>query len=125
MKVTDELKVSKNLCIEKQHEKLVQDRIIRGNTMQGEWTETLAGDLFLLADTGPQDPNRILVFATEENLEELTKQDLLIADGTFSSVPHLFTQLYTMHGFVGNKCVPLIFALLPSKTEADYCNSLK
>lgn len=35
--------------------------------LQNEWILTLAGHPFLLADTGAQDPNRILVFSTEEN----------------------------------------------------------
>lgn len=87
--------------------------------LQDEWTETLSGDGFLLAGTGPQDPNRILVFSTHENLIDLTLQGVTIGDGTFSSVPYLFTQLYTLHGFVGGKCIPLVFGLLPSKTEVD------
>ncbi len=43
-----------------------------------------------------------------------------MSDGTFDTVPHLFMQLYTLHGFIGRKSVPLVYALLPSKREHDY-----
>ena len=42
------------------------------------------------------------------------------ADGTFKTVPPLFTQLYTIHGIFNNNIVPLIFALMSEKTEESY-----
>ena len=41
-------------------------------------------------------------------------------DGTFKSVPRLFSQLYTIHGLYRGHVVPLLFCLLDSKTRATY-----
>ena len=41
-------------------------------------------------------------------------------DGTFKSVPRLFSQLYTIHGLYRGHVVPLVFCLLDSKTRATY-----
>ncbi|KAG8171896.1 hypothetical protein JTE90_004456 [Oedothorax gibbosus] len=78
------------------------------------------GDNFLLYDSGPAAANdRILVFGTSENLNS-TNCKHWFADGTFKSAPHLFTQIYIIHGIVKNQNVLAVYALLPSKTEAVY-----
>ena len=45
-------------------------------------------------------------------------------DGTFKTVPTLFRQLYTIHAMVGTgenaKILPLVYALMTSKTEECY-----
>jgi len=45
-------------------------------------------------------------------------------DGTFKTVPKLFQQLYTIHAIVGTgenaKILPLMFAIMTSKTEECY-----
>lgn len=38
----------------------------------------------------------------------------------FTSVPKLFTQLFTLHGFMYNNYIPLGFCLLPSKMIDTY-----
>ena len=40
--------------------------------------------------------------------------------GTFKSSPRLWTQLYTVHGFVHGKMFPLIYALLVDKKKQTY-----
>lgn len=52
---------------------------------------------FLLYDNESVD-ERLLIFATRSNLEILASADGIFADGTFSVTPHLFHQLYTVHG---------------------------
>lgn len=86
--------------------------------LQDQWVQTSTGERFLLADdnNGP----RILVFATERNLQHLTNNTTLYGDGTFYTCPTLFTQLYTIHGTVNGQMYPLIYGLLPGKSEQIY-----
>lgn len=62
-----------------------------------EYTKTLDGHNFLIFDSGPGE-KRILMFATEENLDSLVTSTSIHMDGTFDVAPMLFTQLYTIHG---------------------------
>ncbi|KII65718.1 hypothetical protein RF11_09609 [Thelohanellus kitauei] len=41
-------------------------------------------------------------------------------EGTFKVCPPQFTQLCTIHGIFNNSILPLIYALLPGKTNSDY-----
>lgn len=52
---------------------------------------------FLLFDSGPAE-DRLVIFATRKNLSFLSQCDSMYMDGTFSIVPSLFKQLYTIHG---------------------------
>lgn len=67
---------------------------------------------------------KILIFSTVSNLVHLQKSEIWIMDGTFKTVPRLFHQLYSIHGFVGtgeNKSImPLVFALMTSKSQECY-----
>lgn len=80
--------------------------------LQDEWTQTTADDRYLLINDGTYD--RILVFATDNNLQLLANNDnnTIYADGTFYTCPSLFAQLYTLHALDG-EIFPLVFALLP------------
>ena len=61
-----------------------------------EYQQTAAGEAFLLHDTGNGD-NRILVFATNENIQLLAESQSWFMDGTFKTSPELFFQVYTIH----------------------------
>ncbi|XP_048254795.1 uncharacterized protein LOC125381649 [Haliotis rufescens] len=74
-----------------------------------------AGKQFLLINDG--DDNKILGFSTTSNLRFLCAADTIYGDGTFYVTPRLFYQLYTLHAFVTNKMVPLVFLLLPDKKK--------
>lgn len=67
---------------------------------------------------------RILLFTTESNLKWLSKSTFWIMDGTFNTVPVLFRQLYTIHASAGgvnnSEIVPLVYALMTSKSEEVY-----
>lgn len=69
-----------------------------------------------------RESQKILIFFTDEFIEELCKSDTLIMDGTFKSTPALFYQLYVIHFRIGQtKCtMPGVYALLPNKTESTY-----
>ena len=81
---------------------------------------TFRNSPFLLWDSGPLDPHRILMFGTNENLTALQAHPHWFVDGTFKVAPELFFQLFTIHGLVDNRAMPLIYVLLTDKTEASY-----
>lgn len=70
-------------------------------------------------------PGRILIFTTQQNLHLLSQSDQWYADGTFSTAPGLFEQLYTIHVLSFGSVVPVIYALLPNKTRATYIKLLQ
>ncbi|XP_022160646.1 uncharacterized protein LOC111032207 [Myzus persicae] len=86
-----------------------------------DYRSTFDGNPFLLFDSGLVE-NRILIFSTQKNLQLLQKCEHWFADGTFSTSPNLFYQIYTVHGIQFNNVFPTIFALLPNKTETTYVN---
>jgi hypothetical protein len=88
--------------------------------LEGAWTETTAGESFLLNDDTNELSQRILIFATDSNLRMLCDSNTVFGDGTFYSCPGLFYQLYTLHGYVEDTSYPLVFALLPNKTKQAY-----
>eukprot|EP00117_Sycon_ciliatum_P025468 scpid79211/ scgid21132/ len=55
---------------------------------------TKAGEEFVLHDSGPEAGDiRFLVFSTADNVRTLLQNNIWHADGTFTTVPHLFQQL--------------------------------
>lgn len=72
---------------------------------------------------------RIMLFTTVQNLQRLAQSKVFIMDGTFSSAPNGFAQIFTIHGSVGEqvhrKFLPFAHFLLPDKTEKTYRKSLK
>ena len=46
-------------------------------------------------------------------------------DGTFDSVPLIYTQLVTLHALVDGTTIPCVYALLPDKTQATYTRMLR
>lgn len=85
--------------------------------------QTLDGTNFLVRDTTIDD-NRILLFTTHTNVHHLAQSPFWIMDGTFKTVPTIFKQLYTIHGCVGghenSRVMPLVYALMSSKSEECY-----
>lgn len=70
-------------------------------------------------------PGRMLIFSTRESLHLLSNSMEWFADGTFSTVPHLFCQLYTLHVIHNHTVVPVVYALLPNKQRATYVKFLQ
>ena len=68
---------------------------------------TLSWEDFLLVDDG--DDDKTLIFATEENLRLLPEAEAYYINGTFSTFPSLFYQVYLL--IVGNICVTHAFRL--------------
>ena len=89
--------------------------------LQDDYCRTLSGDVFLLHDSGADSGNaRFLVFATQDNLDLLARHDSWYADGTFKTVPLLFYQLYSLCVRVDGCIIPVVYAILPNKTQAMY-----
>lgn len=63
---------------------------------------------------------RILIYSTEENLNLMTNYNNWYTDDTFSSVPSIFYQLYTIYGIQYSNVLPFLFALLSNKTKETY-----
>ncbi len=81
---------------------------------------TMTGILFLFADTGPCDPNRILLFATLANIALMNEYHNWYGDGTFRIAPEIFYQVYTVHILKLGKSLPMVYGLLANKTAETY-----
>lgn len=68
---------------------------------------------FLLYDNKKE--NRILIFSTIDNLKILKNNKNWMADGTFWTVPKLFSQLYTIHVCHKNTTFPLAYILMTDR----------
>jgi hypothetical protein len=69
--------------------------------------------------------DKIIIFATPLARETMKTCKKFYEDGTFKSCPRPFYQLYSLHGFIGNdddtnNLIPIIYALLPDKSEKTY-----
>ena len=84
---------------------------------------TLDQKPFLLSDLNIGE-KKILIFSTKSNIRRLFSSLYIMWDGTFSVVPHLFYQLWTIHGYVGlnsnRMCVPLVYVLMSGKSTELY-----
>lgn len=70
-------------------------KILQKLDIDGVWIMTgdAKNEQFLIHDSGSQSPNRMVVFASDVVMRHLAASDTWIMDGTFDTVPHLFTQL--------------------------------
>lgn len=59
---------------------------------------TTTNEQFVMFDSGPHPTNRLIIFATKQAMDFLSTCDILHMDGTVSSAPALFQQVYTIHG---------------------------
>ena len=76
---------------------------------------------FLIYDNGPaKDKDRMLIFASEEGLQQLGQSRRWYMDGTFSVVPTIFDQLYVIRVPLGDTSVSCVYALLPGQTQTLY-----
>ncbi|CAF3659895.1 unnamed protein product [Rotaria socialis] len=90
-------------------------------TIPTSLTKTVRDDMFLRCDTGPGD-DRILIFASTEQLDILQSTDDFLVDGTFKVVPEIFYQVYIIHAVYRGHVVPVLYALLRRKNAATYEN---
>ncbi|KAL3070881.1 hypothetical protein niasHT_039143 [Heterodera trifolii] len=84
------------------------------------YTRTHLAENYVLADTGAEDQQRIILLGSATDVERLTRCDTWLADGTFRCAPEIIFQVYSIHGLYRNRVVPLVIALLPNKTRCTY-----
>ncbi|CAF1250999.1 unnamed protein product [Adineta ricciae] len=82
-------------------------------------TKTIRNDQFLRCDTGPGE-DRILIFASDEQVDILQDTEEYLVDGTFNVVPEIFYQLFIIHDLFRDHVVPLVYALLRRKNAETY-----
>ena len=71
------------------------------------WAETSGPNPqpFLIHDSGSAVSDRVLIFASPTQLRHLAIADVWFMDGTFSTAPHLFQQLYVIRAPLGSSAV--------------------
>lgn len=88
-----------------------------------ELTRTIEGSDFAVSQLIEGD-DAIIIFMSRESLRYLHQAEYWISDGTFSTVPTILYQLYTIHGKVGrgehSHVFPLAYCLLSGKSEQLY-----
>ena len=45
-------------------------------------------------------------------------------DGTFKTIPEIYTQLFTIHALIHDQVIPCVYVLAPNKTQATYIKIL-
>ena len=66
------------------------------------------------------DDDKIVIFATDDNLKLLAEADSVFVDGTFHMCPEVFYQTFTVHAFKSGQQFPLAYCLLPGKSCESY-----
>ena len=86
-------------------------------------TTLVDGENFLLFDSG-NNAQRIVIFGTQQGLEILARAENWYCDGTFKASPSLFEQLFIIHGQFRELILPLVYVLMPNRTQASYVRVL-
>jgi hypothetical protein len=69
------------------------------------YTKTLKDLPFLCIDQIIKRKTRMLVFASDEQLKLLFSSSTILMDGTFSSSPPIFDQVYCIHAIKFEQCM--------------------
>ncbi|XP_068204568.1 uncharacterized protein [Palaemon carinicauda] len=95
---------------------------LRDLEISGEWTMTRGENPvpFLLNDNGAESSNRIIIFATKDAMHHLAKADVWYMDGTFSSAPALFEQLFVIRAPLGDSAISCVYGFLSGKSQEIY-----
>ena len=91
-------------------------------TIPAELTTTLDQDPqpFLLYDNGQDAKNRVIAFATEDNLRLLAEAHTFFMDGTFDTAPPLFKQICTIRIAFSTTHITAVYCLLQKKARVGY-----
>ncbi|CAF1607515.1 unnamed protein product, partial [Didymodactylos carnosus] len=84
-----------------------------------EHTKTMRQHTFLQFDSSPIN-KRLLIFSTKKQLRILESSESEYVDGTFSVVPEIYFQLYTINATYLEHIVPVVYILLQGKTQRLY-----
>ncbi|CAF1574712.1 unnamed protein product, partial [Didymodactylos carnosus] len=81
---------------------------------------TSKSEKFLFSDTLIRRRKRMLLFGSVTQLELLFDSPTIFMDGTFSSTPPFFDQVYTIHAMKFGTSFPCVFGLLPDRKKSMY-----
>ncbi|CAF2712388.1 unnamed protein product [Rotaria sp. Silwood2] len=85
------------------------------------YQETYSNSRFLIYDKRKSSyGGRLLIFASDEQLNVLFHSEVLFADGTFKVSPTLFEQLYVLHGLQNGEVMPVCFILTSNRKYDTY-----
>ncbi|CAF2942003.1 unnamed protein product [Rotaria sp. Silwood2] len=79
---------------------------------------TITNEKFILYDNN-DDNRRLLIFASKEQLGFLNQCESWHCDGTFAVAPKMFEQMYSVHGSIRGKSLPLEIHLKKEFLEND------
>ena len=77
------------------------------------YQSTENGDQFLLYDSGNGDPERIIIFSSQQAIQFMSDSEHLFADGTFKVCPDIFFQVYTVHAQQEGRIFPMYIRTSP------------
>ncbi|KAB0795820.1 hypothetical protein PPYR_09881 [Photinus pyralis] len=83
-------------------------------------TKTELEEDIVFADTGANDPQRIIILGSPTNLRRLLRCTTWLCDGTFHTSPNAFYQIDSVHGLYQRRVIPFLTCLLPNKTRATH-----
>ncbi|CAF1165111.1 unnamed protein product [Rotaria sordida] len=83
------------------------------------YQQTLNGTQFICTDKIIK-KKRMILFATDKQLEVLFSSEWIFLDGTFDKCPKQFQQIYTIHGLKFQQNFPCVICLLSGKTADIY-----
>ena len=107
--------LKRNIQRQKQATRPKEPASLQELRIENEWTTTGGEEErpFLIQDSGADARNRIAVFATEDGLRHLAGSDTWFMDGTFSSAPALFEQIFVIRAHLGESAVICVYSFLP------------
>ena len=90
--------------------------------MNEKFQKLPSGEKFLVSNAKLDEYSVVLVFMCEFGQRILTNSSHWFMDGTFSTVPETFSQLYTIFGSggCGGKIFRVAYLLLPNKKGSTY-----
>lgn len=74
-------------------------------------TKTVSPEDFVAVDTGANDSESIIIFASKKDLCRLKCCNTWLCDGTFKEASEVFYQLWVVHGLYKGRVLPLLTAL--------------
>jgi len=92
---------------------------LHGWTIPGEFSVTSDGLPFKILDE-TVNGERLIIFSSMRDLQIMSVSKVFGVDGTFSSCPPQFRQLYTIHALAEDRMAPRVYALCSTKTLAMY-----
>ncbi|CAF1254519.1 unnamed protein product [Rotaria sordida] len=85
-----------------------------------EFKSTIENKRFLFFDECRIRRERLLLFASDVQLDLLFNSSTIYMDGTYKKAPDHFTQIYIIHVVHFDICVPCVFGLLLNKKASTY-----